>query len=949
MSESSSIASAGARELRPDADALRCEGDRLYSLGEVAAAQIVFEALLEASHAVSWCLFQLGRIAAHQGRWTDAIDRFDAALGRDDPIVWAHLEKAAALERLAADPKAVARERANFVRRVPDQLTEEHYAGLINGAHRAFEAGAWADAGVIYELLVAHGRGGYFCKLRQADLRLWSGDAEGSLRMLEQLAGDPEYEFWGEVTKARALLELKRYDDATETLKSLCTRAPDNPDLVRMLSTALQGMGDFAKLDLPEGFVRSLSQDRQFEFLLSERLRRGDYEGVARLYLEHPASVTATAEEQLSSAIYRLIEKRDFVNFERLIANIRRSNDGVTMVEPGESPGAKETVVFPANVRPLKSPVYLTEHPQSVPPTVKTAYVPEYRVLSVPDGCVCAYAHAPIVLNAQSKIITRYSTKYAGIVYFFKEDLGGLIKDAPYIDGTVFVIFDDCWPLNYCHWIVDGLTRLAYLGFDARRRDCYVATCEITTAWQLETLKKCGFDEDRIIGLSNFSGVRARKLIVPCDLSPISHHPAAKGAPWALDYLRASLGYGVTAGAGGVVTHSTGRKLYVSRNDAKGRRVLNEDELFAALRPAGYERVELSGMSVAEQARLFSSASHIIGIHGAGLTNIVFTDRHCQLLEIFPKTYGTPAYYVLAAAQELPYYCYVGSEVRAGSHPTFDDIIVDVDHFVSACAEAFDDSVRRKPRLRECLFADENDPDAILAWYSEHGGTDKAYFLAHYERFKETKAFARCDAKRMAILDVGAHWLHNAFFYANEGHVVHCVDSGTTLRQSVVIKAAAAMGIKLHIAGRLEFGDGISEIADSSIDLALFCEIIEHLAFNPVLLWKQIYRVMREGSRIVVTTPNALFPPKMKGNIARLEETGEWGPTVKNILASGTFGHHWKEFTPSELAEYFSRLSPDFRCEILETTAETIFATIRLPEKRHGIVLSPPWIPDYRS
>jgi 2-polyprenyl-6-hydroxyphenyl methylase/3-demethylubiquinone-9 3-methyltransferase len=246
------------------------------------------------------------------------------------------------------------------------------------------------------------------------------------------------------------------------------------------------------------------------------------------------------------------------------------------------------------------------------------------------------------------------------------------------------------------------------------------------------------------------------------------------------------------------------------------------------------------------------------------------------------------------------------------------------------------------------LFANENDKDAVLQWFSRFGQTDTDYFHAHYERFRKTKKFAIGPASdHMTILDIGAHWLHNAFFYANEGHEVYCVDAPNTMRLPAVMRMAEAMKAQLHVAKHLEFGDGISEIADSSVDIVLFCEIIEHLSFNPLLLWKQIFRVMREGARIIVTTPNAASPERLKRNIARLRKSGEWGPTIDEIFTNGTFGHHWKEFTAAELTEYFLRLSPDFSCNIQQPLSDTIFAEIRLPHKQHGIALSPPWIPLY--
>lgn len=78
------------------------------------------------------------------------------------------------------------------------------------------------------------------------------------------------------------------------------------------------------------------------------------------------------------------------------------------------------------------------------------------------------------------------------------------------------------------------------------------------------------------------------------------------------------------------------RRLLVSRSDASGRRLLNEEAVLDALAPLGVERVVPSRLSLGAQRALFAEADLVIGPHGAGLANMVWTPPGCALLELRP-------------------------------------------------------------------------------------------------------------------------------------------------------------------------------------------------------------------------------------------------------------------------------------------------------------------------
>ncbi|MGH9073563.1 MAG: class I SAM-dependent methyltransferase [Acidimicrobiales bacterium] len=81
---------------------------------------------------------------------------------------------------------------------------------------------------------------------------------------------------------------------------------------------------------------------------------------------------------------------------------------------------------------------------------------------------------------------------------------------------------------------------------------------------------------------------------------------------------------------------------------------------------------------------------------------------------------------------------------------------------------------------------------------------------------------------------------------------------------------------------------------DSTFDLVLFCEIIEHLPFDVVQPLAEVHRVLRPGGALLLTTPNAV----RLDNVERILR----GDNVYETLSGyGPYGRHNREYTVSEL------------------------------------------------
>lgn len=257
----------------------------------------------------------------------------------------------------------------------------------------------------------------------------------------------------------------------------------------------------------------------------------------------------------------------------------------------------------------------------------------------------------------------------------------------------------------------------------------------------------------------------------------------------------------------------------------------------------------------------------------------------------------------------------------------------------------------------------------LQAEFEAAGGTATDYLRQHYPRFAATWA-AYADgprgAQRGRLLDIGSHWLHQTLIWRLRGFAVTAVDVAATVTDDRVQRLASTHGIDLVENSSLEHPDGLTTLKDDSFDVILLAEVIEHIAFNPLSLWREIHRLLAPGGVIVLTTPNYYALRGRAWHWRRFLTGRGGGLSVREILTVPSFGHHWREFALAELREYVKLLSPDLVMErglrlphlyrrrrlapvlnLLELMVpplrDQLYLEIGLPEKRLGITATASW------
>jgi hypothetical protein len=98
--------------------------------------------------------------------------------------------------------------------------------------------------------------------------------------------------------------------------------------------------------------------------------------------------------------------------------------------------------------------------------------------------------------------------------------------------------------------------------------------------------------------------------------------------------------------------------IYISRNRARLRRLINEYSLIKILKSKGFSIIAAEKLSFRQQIETFLNAKFILGVHGAGFTNLIFGSDQLKFLEIYTKNYGSLDYERTANIKDIKRYFY---------------------------------------------------------------------------------------------------------------------------------------------------------------------------------------------------------------------------------------------------------------------------------------------------
>ncbi len=216
------------------------------------------------------------------------------------------------------------------------------------------------------------------------------------------------------------------------------------------------------------------------------------------------------------------------------------------------------------------------------------------------------------------------------------------------------------WSHGYFHWFCDALTRLiAWNDFQDRSNHLILPEHYSNYKYIVESISFFGFTASFLPRGSTLF-VNQLFMMEPT-ARPGNYHPPT------IKKLNAFIRSKISDCA-------IKSRIYISRSKAKVRRVLNESQCIPILHAFGFEVVHLEDLDFELQMKKLASAEVIMGIHGAGLTNMLAAKSGTTIIEIRGEQDDkNNCFFSLAGALENPYYY-----IKVTENPTETDRVGNV-------------------------------------------------------------------------------------------------------------------------------------------------------------------------------------------------------------------------------------------------------------------------------
>jgi hypothetical protein len=210
------------------------------------------------------------------------------------------------------------------------------------------------------------------------------------------------------------------------------------------------------------------------------------------------------------------------------------------------------------------------------------------------------------------------------------------------------------------HWFIDCLSRI-YLLQNYFKNKITILVPKKIKKFQLETLKFCIPKNWNIFMVEDNQVYQIDKYVFP---SFLSSHLSGYLDFRVIEFMNSKIMEGYK-----IKKKKNKENIFISRNKANKRKILNENKLHDILKKYNFKIVFSEDLKYKEQVDLFYNSKIIISAHGAGLTNILFSEK-ATVIELQPVSDVRSHYCLMSLALDHNYHpIYLEAEGNLKKNP----------------------------------------------------------------------------------------------------------------------------------------------------------------------------------------------------------------------------------------------------------------------------------------
>lgn len=297
--------------------------------------------------------------------------------------------------------------------------------------------------------------------------------------------------------------------------------------------------------------------------------------------------------------------------------------------------------------------------------------IPETRLIQLENVVI----HRDGILTRGTKVLPQsfphptwtiaWSKPKSRLKRFIKQLIRGRLfeRTASTIPAGIWVT--DTWSEGYFHWMTDALPRLLAINDQIGEIPLLLPGHFATVNAVIQSLEPFGVRDVRFVN----QPTRCGTLWMPTLTAPTGNYNEPH-----INRLRELLRGFFEA----KVDYTGAERIYISRTQARKRKILNEVDCIRVLERHGFQTHHFEKYAFSQQASIAMNAKYLISSHGAGLTNMLFMQPQGSVLELRKRgDIHNNCYFALSSALDLHYYYQQCDAINPDEDANSADVLVD--------------------------------------------------------------------------------------------------------------------------------------------------------------------------------------------------------------------------------------------------------------------------------